>query len=157
MGSKARQFLFVAVIAFACMHLSRCASTNAPSPPPAPTGGAVEERVLTEETWGVQVLPVRLTGAGYFLDVRLHVIDPEKAAALLKGVGEGEALIIHEKTGTKMTVPATKIGPLRAKTEEPKENRNYVFLFANANKIIQPGDAVTLIIGNLRAEGLNVE
>ena len=98
---------------------------------------------------------MRLTGANYFVDLRLRVLEPERAAAVLKGTED--ASLIHQETGSKLPVPVTKVGPLRAKAAMPEKDRNYVFLFSNGGGVVEAGDTVTLIIGDLKIENLIVE
>jgi hypothetical protein len=56
-----------------------------------------------------------------------------------------------------MPVPRTRLGPLRQTGVKPIADRNYAILFANSNKIVKPGDKVTVVIGKFRAEDLVVE
>ena len=123
------------------------------------TGGQASKPATRAETikkrWGIQIRGIRLTGADYFLDFRYRVKDPEKASALQRR--QEKVYLIDQATGTKLPVPITKVGPLRATGVKPKPNREYVILFSNVNKIIKRGSKVTVVIGNFRAKNLVVE
>jgi hypothetical protein len=109
--------------------------------------------------WGVEPLAIRLSAAGYMLDFRLRVLDREKAAPLL--VRKTECHLIAEKTGGVLQLARSpKIGALRStvRTEEMvKQDRIYGALFANPGRLVQPGDRVTVVMGDFRAEHLVVQ
>jgi hypothetical protein len=89
------------------------------------------------------------------LDFRYRVLNPERASDLMQK--QTKPYLIHQKTGEKMPVPRTRLGPLRQTGVKPIADRNYAILFANSNKIVKPGDKVTVVIGKFRAEDLVVE
>ena len=107
------------------------------------------------EEYGIEPLQIRLTGAGHFLDFRYRVIDAEKAKPILKK--DAKAYLVDQESGKTLTVPVTKIGSMRGTTQAPKEGRQYFILFANANGIIDSGSRVTVVINEIRIEGLVVE
>lgn len=112
-----------------------------------------------EERWGIEPLGVRVTAAGYMLDFRVKVRDRARAAPLL--VRSAKAHLVVEKSGGVLQVARSpKIGALRAtvRTESMlKEDRVYATLFANPGRLVQPGDRVTIVMGDLRAEHLVVQ
>lgn len=112
----------------------------------------------TFEEVGIKVLSLRLASAGYMLDLRFQVQDPELAASVLSR--KHEAKLIDHKTGAVMMVPSPpKVGSLR-QTVHPKaveEGRVYFALFANPNGLLQTGDLVTVQIGDVSLSGLLVE
>lgn len=106
--------------------------------------------------WGVRVVALRSSAAGYMLDFRYRVTDAEKAAPLLKQ--DAKAYVIVEKNGAQLFVPTvSRIGPLRQSSMKVYTDRNYFVLFANPGKLVQPGDAVTVVIGDFKAEHLIVD
>jgi hypothetical protein len=119
-----------------------------------PQGSAGATRGF-EERWGVKPIAIRLTARDYFLDFRYRVIDPDKAGGLMRR-GK-DFYLIDLASGTRLPVPLTKIGPLRASGVTPKKDRNYVIMFSNVDKIIKKGSKVTVVIGNFRSENLTVE
>lgn len=103
---------------------------------------------------GIQVLGIRETAAGYMLDLRYRVIDPERAASLLTKTSR--PYLLHQKTGVRLVVPNTpKVGPLKS-ASNPEKNRNYFIMFGNPGKLVKSGDRVTVIIGDTRIRNLVV-
>ncbi|MDZ7698251.1 MAG: hypothetical protein U5R49_15460 [Deltaproteobacteria bacterium] len=108
--------------------------------------------------WGIRPVALRLTGANHFLDFRYVIVDPEKAKAVLSRNKKNQTLfLLDQKTGKKLPVPVTKLGPLRATAISPKKGRQYTILFSNVGKSIKKGDRVSVVIGKFRAENLIVE
>lgn len=102
---------------------------------------------------GIKLSAPTMASGGYVIDVRCLVTEPEKAAPLLRP--ETRPYLIVEKTGQRLYVPTTpKVGSLRQTTQEPVQGRAYFMLFGNPGRLVKPGDAVTLVIGDQRAEGL---
>ena len=64
---------------------------------------ASEGRLRLEETWGIQVEGIRLSAAGYMLDFRYRVLDPEKAAALFDR--KTKPYLIDQESGAKFMIP----------------------------------------------------
>jgi hypothetical protein len=124
---------------------------------------AAMEKDLTplEREWGVKMLGLRLTAAGYGLDFRSKVLDPEKAAPLLDRSFHLTPFVLVEKSGAKLGVPFTeKAGSLRSSvttTSQIKKGRNYSALFANPGHHVRSGDEVTIVIGQFRAENIPVQ
>jgi hypothetical protein len=108
-----------------------------------------------EEKWGIKIVGIRLTASDYMLDFRYRVLNPERASDLIQK--QTKPYLIHQETGKKMPVPKTRLGPLRQTGVKPIPDRNYAILFANSNKLVKPGDRVTVVIGNFKAENLVVE
>jgi len=107
-----------------------------------------------EKKWGIRPLSIQLTAVGNLLDYRFRVIDPDKAQGLMKR-GE-KAYLIDQTSGMKLTVPRTKVGPLRQTGTKPKAGKVYPILFANTGKVIKSGNEVTLVIGDFRMENIVV-
>ena len=114
-----------------------------------------ESKLTPEEKWGVAPVSIRLTGADHFIDFRYKIVDADKAMKIL-GKNE-DAYLIDEESGKVLPVPLTKLGPMRATKYKPKEDKVYVILFQNVNKMIQRGSQVTVAIGEFRAKDLVVE
>lgn len=135
------------------------APAKAPDAAPDPASGArpeVLQLAELEPKYGVVIQPLRLTAAGHLLDLRYRVVDADKAAKLLPA--GAKPLLIHDKTGVEMGTPSfPKVGSLRQTGAAPKEGKSYFVLFANPRGVASPGDAVTLVIGERRVDGLAVE
>jgi len=108
-----------------------------------------------EEQWGIEITSLRLTANGHMLDYRYRVLDAEKATDLFKR--QIKPYLIHQASEKVMAVPETaKLGPLR-NSNIPQEGKIYWMFFGNAGKIVQPGDKVTVVIGEFRVEDIVVE
>ncbi len=112
-----------------------------------------------EKQWGIKLYGIHWTAAGYMLEMKFRVLDPDKAFPLLKR--DAKRYLIVEKSGAVLEVPFTqKLGSLQSTVRTSnmvKQDRNYMALFANPGKHVDPGDKVTLVIGNFMAEGLRVQ
>jgi hypothetical protein len=120
------------------------------------TNSVSASRENLEQTWGVRVSSVFLSGGGNMVDFRYRVLDPAKAAALTKP--DTKPLLIDQTTGAKLHVPTTpKVGPLRMTARQPVAGKVYFMLFANTQHHVKSGDRVTITAGDFRAEDLTVE
>jgi hypothetical protein len=125
------------------------------TPAPPPTQWAGQQPIRIDE-WGIDILGIRWSAAGYVLDFRYRVHDAEKAAPLL--VHQIKPHIVVEKNGAKLGVPRSpKIGSLRSSSRNVKPNRNYYVLFANPGRMVAVGDKVTVEIGEFKASHLVVQ
>jgi len=105
--------------------------------------------------WGVELMFVRATSAGYMLEFRYKVLDANKAKPLFER--QIKPLLTHVKTGAKLIVPTpAKTGALR-NSNPPKIGKVYWMFFANPGKLVKPGEAVNIDIGDFHANGLIVE
>jgi len=112
------------------------------------------ENTYMKRKWGVEVIFVRETSAGYMLEFRYKVLDPEKAKALFER--QTKPLLTHTKTGAKLIVPTpAKTGALR-NSNTPKAGTTYWMFFANPARLVKPGDQVSVAIGDFHADGIVV-
>ncbi|MCK5068952.1 MAG: hypothetical protein KAR01_00360 [Desulfocapsa sp.] len=107
------------------------------------------------ENWGIEVLGIRSTAAGYMLDFRYRVLDAEKANPLFRRKSRPQ--LIDQESGAHVGVfSSPKTGPMRT-TNVPQAGRNYFILFANPGRYIQPGNRVTISIDDFKVENLVVQ
>ena len=96
-----------------------------------------EQKQNLEEKWGIQIQSIRLSAAGYMLDFRYRVIDPDKAEHLFDR--SIKPYLIDERTGSRFAVPnPPKVGPLRT-SNKPLADRIYFVFFANPGQFVKPG------------------
>ncbi len=96
--------------------------------------------------WGIEVLDVHQTSAGYMLQFRYRVLDPKAAKPLFDR--KIKPYVIDATTGAKVIVPSPdKIGQLR-NVNPPEAGRTYWMLFANPAKMIKAGSQVSVHIGD---------
>lgn len=127
---------------------SKSAKTPARSPHP-------REKTFLKRQWGIEVVFVRQTSAGYMLEFRYKVIDPEKALPLFER--QTKPMLTHVETGAQMIVPTpAKTGALR-NSNLPQEGQTYWMFFANPGKLVEVGDEIAIDIGKFHIDGLIVE
>ncbi len=96
-----------------------------------------------------------LSAAGYMLDFRYRLVDPNKAAPLFDE--RDKPHLEHPRTGAKLIVPTPpKVGALRQKPEVPVVGKTYFMIFANPGRLVKAGETVTVIVGDFKAEDLVV-
>lgn len=121
---------------------------------PAKAASADKTQAMAAQ-WGISVAAMQTAAAGNMVDFRYKVLDAKKAADLFSK--KVRPYLIHEKTGKVLAVPRTaKVGPLMS-SYHPKEDRIYWMFFGNQAKLVQPGDKVTVVIGDFRAENITVQ
>ncbi|RMG28534.1 MAG: hypothetical protein D6721_08155 [Gammaproteobacteria bacterium] len=133
-------------------HQGKAASGEA-----APARGpGVPARLRPLEALDVQVVSVRLTAAGYMLDLRLRVGDGKKARPIFDR--KLRPYIVEEKTGYRFYVPeSSKLGPLRQAPQRVRSHRVYFLLFANPGRRIRHGDRISFVVGDYGVRHLVVQ
>lgn len=105
--------------------------------------------------WGVELIFVRTTAAGYMLEFRYKVLDARKSKLLFER--QIKPVLTHVRTGAKLIVPTpAKTGALR-NSNPPKTGKVYWMFFANPSKLVKTGDKVNIDIGEFHANGLVVK
>jgi hypothetical protein len=138
-------FLFISGIFLLPTQAEEAKSTLSHSSPPE-----------LEAKWGIKLIGIHLSAAGYMLDFRYQIIDPQKAKYLTNH--QHEAYLLDPATGAKFIVPSPpKIGSLRQSSSKPKAQQIYFMLFANPSRFIKSGNSVTVVIGDFKAENLIVK
>jgi hypothetical protein len=100
---------------------------------------------------GVDVNLVAVTAAGGLVELRMQVVDPDKAYAVLHEA-DRRPVIVSENTGEtlQMAAPSHHRGDLEL-------GGQYFFLLANAHNAVETGTPVTLVIGDSRLEHVEVQ
>lgn len=146
--------LAVSIVSFFLLN-SQCAAAEEKKEAAGEKSLQQEQTAMLEEKWGVRPLSIRQAAEGYMLDFRYRVTDEGKAAPLFSH--KIKPYLIDQATGAVMAVPdVPKVGSMRS-TRKPLKDKNYAILFANPGKFIKPGNKVTVVIGDFRAENLVVE
>lgn len=113
------------------------------------------ENTFLKRTWGIEILFVRATSAGYMLEFRYRVIDPDKAKPLFDR--QTKPMLTHEESGAQFIVPTpAKTGALR-NSNPPLEDHTYWMFFANPGRYVKQGDLVTIEIGDFVVDELVVQ
>lgn len=131
-----------------------------PMPKPAPYATvniSAEEAKELADKWGVELLGMRLTTAGYMLDFRFRVMDADKALPLFDH--RIKPYIVAERSNIKLPVPmATKVGAFRPtnRGKNIKADKTYYMIFGNPDRHVKVGEKVTVAIGDFKVEHLMV-
>jgi hypothetical protein len=108
-----------------------------------------------QRKWGLDIVGVRRVSSGSMLRFDYRVVDPTRASVLTDT--KAKPYLIDETTHTALAVPAMEnIGELR-QVAPLQTNRTYFIIFGNPGGLVKRGGHVTLMMGNLRAEGMVVE
>jgi len=114
-----------------------------------------EQAAALEARWGISDCTMMLSAAGYMLDFRYRLVDPNKAAPLFDE--RNKPHLEHPRTGAKLIVPTPpKVGALRQKPEAPVVGKTYFMIFANPGRLVRAGETVSVIVGEFKAEDLVV-
>jgi hypothetical protein len=92
------------------------------------------------------------------LDFRYRVLDAKKAAPLLDG--KTQPALLDAAHGARLGVPDTPVlGRIRqtARNNNIVLDRNYFIMFGNPGKVLQSGDKVTLLLGQVKVTDLTVQ
>jgi hypothetical protein len=152
---------FWGILALLCVILavlvfSGCSTSGARQNPVS--GTSPDARECTNiESLGIRITGVRLSAAGNMLDFRYRVVDAAKAAPLFDR--KIRPYLLDESSGAAFGVPETpKVGQLRTtrRNSDAAEERDYHILFANPGHVLQAGQKVSLVIGDLKLENLQV-
>jgi len=107
-----------------------------------------------QRTWGIDIVAVHPVSSGYMLRFDYRIVDPAKAEVMTDR--KARPYLIDEATRTALAVPAMEnVGELR-QVAPLQLNRTYFMIFGNPGRLVKPGSRVTLVVGDLRAEGLVV-
>jgi hypothetical protein len=108
-----------------------------------------------KSNWGVEMINVHPVSSGYMLAFRYRILDAEKAKVLNNR--KSKAYLVDQASGTVLAVPAMEnVGELRPDTAA-EADKIYFMIFGNPNKVVKVGNRVSLVVGDLRADGLVVE
>lgn len=136
------------------LALLMLALTRPPAPPSAPVGSLDEadlaQVAAVQETWGIRITLVAITGGGGMVDLRFQVIDPDKALGLLDP--ENFPALIDETSEQALTKTAGHGGH----SKSFKAGRTAYLLYENTGRLLRPGSRVTLQIGDVIVENVFV-
>jgi hypothetical protein len=99
-----------------------------------------------EEEYGLQVSLIGVTAAGGMVDVRLTIVDGEKAKTLLGDPKNYPSLFVEQRYFLR-----TSEDVARQALKFDDGSRLFV-LFPNTRGVVKPGTAVTLVFGNTAVE-----
>jgi hypothetical protein len=141
---KTTPLLFALTALLAVLSLAGCRSEQA-------AGG--DDSLAAR--FGIEPQALRLTAGGYMLDFRFRVLDPQKAATIF--AAETKPYLIDQASGAHLSVPnMPKLGPVKSSGEKIVPGRIYFVMFANPGRIVKSGGEASLVLGDLRLDGVTV-
>jgi len=118
---------------------------------PSHAGSATITQADLEAEYGLRVQLVAVTAAGGLVDLRLQIVDAEKAKAFLDEGANLPALQVGEDIVLWTSVDA-------AEQDIQFENGKSIFvMFPNSGNALKSGDPVTILFGDLQLEPIEVK
>jgi len=111
-----------------------------------PANGTIITQQVLEQKYGLQLNLLAVTAAGGMVDVRLKMVDAEKARFLLQDPQNFPALLVD---GGKVKINATED---TSRSISFEDNGGLFLLFPNAGNAVRPGTPVTIVFGDLQLE-----
>jgi hypothetical protein len=106
---------------------------------------------VLEEKYGLHMTLVAVTAAGGFVDVRIKIIDGEKAKALLSDKNNFPALWVKGR-GTLNAPEDTKSQAIQFET-----GSTIFVMYPNSANAIKSGDAVSILFGDVALEPVEAQ
>ncbi len=106
-------------------------------------------------TWGVDQLSAKLAQSGQLVRFNYRVVDAAKAKALNDKASS--PYLLDEKAHAVLQVPEMeKVGKLR-QSGAPENGKTYWMVFSNKGNLVKAGHRVSVVIGQVRIDGLVVQ
>lgn len=142
-----RTWMGGAALAAALLAVLTLAACGGPRPSTLP------EIMLPPEDWGIQPVGLFLLDRGERSEFRYKVTDPEAALDLLSR--SVKAFLVREESGERHELPLpVRAGNLELLELDPDPRRVYFMRFTHPVFSIDRGERVSLVIGSMRAQGL---
>lgn len=106
----------------------------------------ISQNVL-EQKYGLRVNLLAVTAAGGMVDLRLKMLDGEKAKTLLQDKKNFPALLVSDNNITLSASEDTSSQEIKF-----ENNGGLYLLFPNTGNAVKPGSKVTLVFGDLQVE-----
>jgi len=117
---------------------------------PQPGSISITQSAL-EENYGLRVQLVAVTAAGGLVDLRMQIVNAEKAKTFLDNGANFPALRLENDVVLRSAEDV-------AMQEIQFEDGKMIFvLFPNAGNTLKPGDAVNIVLGNIQVEAIQAK
>lgn len=101
------------------------------------------------DRWGLRVVRVAPLAEGGLVELRFQVVDPDKVALVFEDI-ENVPRLIDEDSGSEI-----RVENLPHSHNVPAGLYEYI-IYTNTHGAIEPGDQVTIVVGDLRLEHVPV-
>jgi len=126
-------------------------ANKALQPAALPQDTVVISQSTLEEKYGLRVNLVAVTGAGGFVDLRLKIVDGEKAKLLLADSKNFPTLFTEK--GITLNAPADT----KSQTIEFISGGNLFIMYPNSGNAVQRTKPVTLVFGDIALEPIKAK
>ncbi|MCA9901402.1 MAG: hypothetical protein KC433_24625 [Anaerolineales bacterium] len=116
------------------------------------TGDLISAQTLAEQ-YGIRVNLIGITAAGGLVDLRLKILDAEKASLLLQDSSDVPTLVVGNGAAV-LVAPEDSTGQL---LNNLMDDGNVFLAFPNVRNVLKPGMLVTVQFGELRLEPITVK
>jgi hypothetical protein len=120
-------------------------------PAALPDGTVTISQTTLEEKYGLRVLLVAVTGAGGFVDVRLKMVDGEKAALLLTDKNNFPRVFTEQ--GFILNAPEDT----KSQKYEFFSGGSLFIIYPNSRNAVQRDQPVTILFGNTALEPIKAK
>ena len=116
-----------------------------------PKGTITLSQQTLEEKYGLRVHLVALTAAGGFVDLRLKIVDAEKAKSLLQDSSHFPALFIDKNIILKV--------PQEVKEQDINftKDSTLFFMYPNTGNFVKPNARLRVLFGDMALEPVDVQ
>jgi hypothetical protein len=117
--------------------------------PSLPGDTTLISQATLEEKYGLRVNLIAVTAVGGFVDVRLKMLDSEKARLLLEDKNNFPALLV----GDDLVLNAPEF--TKSKEISFVDGGNMFIMYPNSRNAIRPGTPVRILFGDIATEPVN--
>ena len=111
-------------------------------------GPAKITQATLEDQYGLRVQLLAVTAAGGLVDLRLQIVDAEKAKALLDDSANLPALLVGDDVVLRTSENAA------AQDIQFEDGKSIFVMFPNTGNILKPGALVNIIFGDFQLEAI---
>jgi hypothetical protein len=152
-SNSTKKFISVALILVILLVVALFVNKayQASQPASLPQGTVTISQSVLEAQYGLRVNLVAVTGAGGFVDLRLKMVDGDKAKLLLADAKNFPA--IFAKSGVTLNAPEDT----KSQKIEFISDGNLFIMFPNSGNAVTQGSPVTIVFGATALELINVK
>jgi hypothetical protein len=112
---------------------------------------AIVQAITFEEKTGLRLVRVAVTAGGGMIDLRLKVLDPDKA--MIVHERSNPPTVIDEATGQAINRPWME----HSRGHHLHHDATYYQLLLNPGRVIKRGSHVTLVVGEVKLQHVTVQ
>jgi len=145
---SSNKFLLLAIILVVLLALGLYGYKAFRTSQPPQAGTVTITQGVLEENYGLRVQLVAVTAAGGLVDLRLQIVDAEKAKALLEDSANLPALRVGDGVILRTSEAAAE------QDIQFEDGKSIFVMYPNSGNALKPGDPVNIIFGDLQLEAI---